>query len=1140
MTGPEYKDVEKPFIDQLIGQGWQFLAGSVDDPAVTYRDSFAQMVMEPLLRERLRGINLRDGEPWLDDSRLDQAVSAITRLPASKVMEANKLATELLLGGLSVEGLEGWDGGRGQTLRYIDWATPANNLFTVVNQFKVKCPPGHDSGKGHVIPDLVLFVNGLPLVVVECKSRTVPEGISQAVDQLRRYHDQRHLDVEVQEHEGAPALFATSQFLVASNFDEARAGTIGAGFAHYLSWKTVAPQREAEVAIDLGVADLSAQQRLVAGMLNRDNLLDIVRHYTLFMNLGGQEIKLVCRYPQFRGVTRAIERLKSGKTRREDGESDRRGGIVWHTQGSGKSLSMVFLVRKLRSDPSLRRFKVVVITDRKDLQSQLSATAELTGESVEKASNTATLKKLLARDGPGLVFGTVQKYRDQTLPGADTNDDAEEEAEAGNDYEGDHHGLDDGRRDAAEPGRAGTTPRKPTLSEPFEVLNESEDILILVDEAHRTQAGDLHANMMRALPNAARIGFTGTPIIMGDKKRTHDIFGEYIDRYTIKEAEQDGATVPILYEGRTAKGAIKDGASLDGLFEDLFREHTKDELEAIKKKYATKGQIFEAPKLIQEKAQDILRHYVTHILPNGYKAQLVAYSRRAALRYYEALEQAKAELLEDAMALTPEDKALDDTQLLIRPPRVKAAIQAWRYREILRQLEFAVVFSSGNNDDSAWAKWSDRAAVERHIKRFKKPLPPLSSEAAKNRQNPNRQEQDPQKYDPLAFLIVKSMLLTGFDAPIEGVMYLDRSIREAELLQAIARVNRTGHGKTHGIVVDYFGVANHLKEALAAYSDEDIDGALMSLKDEIPLLRDRHLRVIDVLRGQGVDSLDDTEEAVQALADERLRAEFVVKLKEFNRTLDDVLPRPEGLEFVNDAKQLAYLHALARNRYKDTPELGRDIGKKVRKLIDDYVISLGIDPRIPPVQLTDAEFDAHIGRQVGDRAKASEMEHAIRSHVRKHLDEDPVKYGRLSERLADLLQQLDGQWDEQVKALRGLIQQLRDGARVEGEDVPDMPAHAEPFWRELMVSAGFEVNQMDDGTARQLLATTEELVMLIQEEISIPDFWKPSHIPDQERLKQHLFTRLMMGGLVPTSEVEAVAERLFDLARSNQAKLVDA
>ncbi|WP_284893330.1 type I restriction endonuclease subunit R [Cobetia amphilecti] len=1121
MAGPEYTDVEKPFIDQLVGQGWEYLAGSVSDPTVTHRGSFSQVVMEPLLKDQLSKINLRDGKRWLDEARLNQAVSAITRIPSSKLLEANKQATAILLNGLTVEGAEGWDGGRGQVIRFIDWDEPTNNTFTVVNQFKVKSPPGHDSGKGHVIPDLVLFVNGIPLVVVECKSRTVPEGISHAVDQLRRYHDQRILDNETEEHEGAPALFATNQFVVASNFDDARVGSIGARFSHYLNWKTVAPLREADVATDLGVTHLSAQQRLIAGMLTPANLLDIVRHYTLFMNAGGQEIKLVCRYQQYRGMTRAFERLKHGKTRREDGESDRRGGIVWHTQGSGKSLSMVFLMRKIRTDPALRRFKVVVITDRKDLQEQLSATAELTGETVTKAGKTSQLKKLLAREGPGLVFGTIQKYRDP-----DSDDELTQGA-----YPQAEQDQPDDQRLVAEPAVVSSvgSPRKPTLSAPFEVLNTSEDILIMVDEAHRTQAGDLHANMMRALPNAARIGFTGTPIIMGDKKRTHDIFGEYIDRYTIKEAEEDGATVPILYEGRTAKGAIKEGASLDGLFEDLFREHTKEELEAIKKKYATKGQIFEAPQLVQEKAQDILRHYVTNILPNGYKAQLVSYSRRAALRYFDALEQAKQDLLKEAMALSAEDKQLDDTQLLTRPSKVKAAIQAWRYRKVLEELEFAVVFSSGNNDDAAWAKWSDRAAVESHIKRFKKPLPPNDVTPA-----------DPTKHDPLAFLIVKSMLLTGFDAPIEGVMYLDRSLREAELLQAIARVNRTGHGKSHGIVVDYFGVANHLKEALAAYSEEDIEGALQSLKDEIPLLRDRHLRVVDVLRAQGVDDLDNTEEAVQVLGDERVRAEFMVKLKEFNRGLDDVLPRPEGLEFVNDAKRLAYIHAIARNRYKDTPELGKDIGNKVRKLIDDYVISLGIDPRIPPVQLTDASFDDHIDHQASDRAKASEMEHAVRSHVSKHLEEDPVKYGRLSERLEELLGQLDGQWADQVEAFKSLIQQLRDGASLDDEAIPDMPDHAEPFWRELVATCDLDPTSLNSTTAQRLLETTEEVVAIIQPEIAIPDFWKPSHIPDQERLKQGLFSLLIMGSLVPTDQAEATAERLFDLARSNHHKLVNA
>jgi type I restriction enzyme R subunit len=492
------------------------------------------------------------------------------------------------------------------------------------------------------------------------------------------------------------------------------------------------------------------------------------------------------------------------------------------------------------------------------------------------------------------------------------------------------------------------------------------------------------------------------------------------------------------------------------------------------------------------------------------------------VRYQAELEVARDALLAEADALDPADKAMDDTALLQRPPPIQAAVQAWRQRDTVARLAFAAVISGGHNDPPEWAQWSDGAAVEQHIKRFKKPLT----------------HDDPDKADPLAFLGVKSMLLTGFDAPIEAVMYLDRPIREAELLQAVARVNRTGHGKQSGIVVDYYGVANHLKEALAAYSAEDVEGALRSVKDELPILRDRHLRAIDVLRGQGVDDLLAVEDAVQAMADERVRAEFTVKLKQFNQSLDEVLPRPEGLEFVDDAKRLAHIHARARERYKDTPELGKDAGGKVRKLIDDYVISLGIDPKIPPVQLTDAEFEQHVGRQVGDRAKASEMEHAIRSHVRKHMDEDPVKYGKLSERLKELLEQLDGQWDEQVEALQALIEPIREGEPVAGETLPDMPAHHQPFLRQL-IDLRYGDETPDSETMAALMDATAEIVAIIGEELRIPEFWKPSHIPDQERLRSRLFQELFNGRVIPRAQAEATADKLLEIARANHDKLVE-
>ena len=829
----------------------------------------------------------------------------------------------------------------------------------------------------------------------------------------------------------------------------------------------------------------------------------MVKNFLLFMQVGGQTIKSVCRYQQYRAVNRAIARLKTGQTRLQHGEHDQRGGIIWHTQGSGKSLTMVFLVRKMRAEAQLRRFKVIVVTDRKDLQKQLSMTVTLTGEAVEVASSTAGVKALARHKGPGLIFATIQKYRQ----GEDGDTAGEAPLTAAD--------LPQLRESNANHYKVG---------EPFEVLNEDESILVLVDEAHRTQAGDLHASLLAGLPNCARIGFTGTPIIMGEKKRTHEIFGEFIDRYTIKEAEADGATVPVLYEGRTARGAVKDGASLDELFEDLFRQHTPEELEAIKQKYATKGRIFEAPALIADKARDIVRHYVTHILPNGYKAQVVAYSRLAAIRYFEALQQARDDLLADAEALSAHDKALDDEALCQRPPRVQAAVQAWRYREALARLAFAPVISGSNNDDPAWKAWTDGAAHEQLITRFKKPL----------------FHADPAKANPLAFLVVKSMLLTGFDAPIEGVMYLDRPIREAELLQAVARVNRSGFGKRCGIVVDYYGVARHLKEALAAYADEEVEGALASLKDEVPVLRDRHLRVVDLFRQRGIESLEDTEACVVALEIEKLRAEFEVKLKAFLASLDTVLPRPEGLPYSADAKRLAYIYARARNRYKDTPVLGKDVGAKVRKLIDDHVISLGIDPKIPPIQLTDADFDRHLARAANDRAKASEMEHAIRSHISKHADEDPVLYRKLSERLGDILKTLGEQWNALIAQLQKLIDELRVGTAGAADAPGDLPEHCAPFLRTVLdvVCAGQTPTQAE---LLRLKDVTVELVdLLVQELQSNRNIWSPHKRAAQDELNGALFDHLMRvrPPLVDTATAGTLVDKLIEQARANHARLV--
>ncbi len=852
--GPELDYVENPFLDQLASMGWKLITGSVDHPSVTGRDNFREVLIKDDLAKALQRINLRDGSPWLDAPRIAQAIGAIERIGHAHLMEANQAATKLLLEGVTVEGLPDWDQGRDKTVHFIDWDHPEWNTFTAVSQFKVDCPGG--MSKGSIRPDITLFVNGIPVVVVECKSPTISEPLASAIDQLRRYHNARRDGGEVDDAEGAERLFYTNQFLVATSYDEARFGTVGAEAVHYLEWKDTAPVPLADVQAELNKPTLSSQNKLIAGMLRPAHLLDLIRHFTIYQQVNSRTVKVVSRYQQFRAVHAAVERLRTGKTRKQDGEHDRRGGIIWHTQGSGKSLTMVFLVRKMRSMPELRRFKTVIVTDRKDLQRQLAETAGLTGETVEVARSMKAARAQLSKKGPGLAFVTIQK---------NVNPDTRK----------------------LKPGEG--------LGE-VGILNDDESILVLVDEAHRSHSNNLHATLHRAMPNSARIGFTGTPIIMGDKKRTNDIFGTFIDRYTLKESEADGATVPILYEGRYAKGAVADGAGLDDELAEMFPEMTAEEREALKRKYGTLHAILESKEVIADKAKDMLRHYVENILPNGLKAQLVAISRLAAVRYRVAMIEARDDLVVEAEKLDVATRQLDDLELQGKPKKLKTAVRAARQLGRLRALEFATIISPDNNDPPEWKDSTDPVRAENAIASFKRPF----------------EHADAEKRSALAFLIVKSMLLTGFDAPIEGVMYLDRPIREAELLQAIARVNRTGHGKTAGIVVDYYGIAKHLKEALTEYSAEDIDGALQSLADEIPKLRDRHMRVMALFEARNVDPMGDAEAAVVALGDERLRAEFTVKLKQFLATLDLVLPRPEGLPFVRDAVQLGEIYARAQ------------------------------------------------------------------------------------------------------------------------------------------------------------------------------------------------------------------------------------
>ncbi len=1100
----EYTEVEQPLIAQLEGLGWQHLPGDVDVPYLTEREGFRQVLLLGRLREAIRRINVDDaGQPWLDGPRLNQAVGALERLGSIKLMEANQLATDLLLRGTVVEGDPNRHGGREQTVRFIDLERPERNDYLVVNQFRVD-PPGMVGDTGFIVPDLVLFVNGIPLVVIECKSPAATNPMEEGITQLLRYSNQRDW---VEEDEGVERLFHYNQFLVSTFFHEARVGTIGASYEHYVEWKDTSPVPMAQVAAELGVQKLSSQQLLVAGMLRPEHLLDIVRHFTLFQQIPGRTIKIVARYMQFRAVHEAIRRLQHGQTRTQHGESDQRGGIIWHTQGSGKSLAMVFLVRKMRSLPDLRRFKVVVVTDRTDLETQLSGTAALTGETVHKVVSTRKLKQVLAEPGPDLVFAMIQKYQETDLTGKVTSLPAGWRGDAGQ------------RRVAGGRGTytvGGKVLRLPAQPETFPVLNESADILVLVDEAHRSHASALHANLLHALPNCARIGFTGTPIIMGERKQTQQIFGDFIDRYTLLQSQADGTTIPILYEGRTAQGAVANGRTLDDLFEDMCQERTPQEMEALKRKYATRGNVLEAPRLIEAKATDMLCHYINTVLPNGFKAQVVATSRRAAIRYRQALCQARDHLVSTLARLDPALLALSAEELERRDPQTQFLVRAHRHLEDIRRLEFATVISGSHNQDPAWNEWSDKTKVDARIERFKKPL----------------QHKDPAKCDGLAFLCVKSMLLTGFDAPCEQVLYLDRFMQGHELLQAIARVNRVSAGKTRGLVVDYYGVGRHLHEALAAYNPDDVQGALFSLRDELPKLEARHRRVLAVFQDRGIADTGDVNACVELLRDEKLRAEFIVKLKQFLESVDIVLPRPEALPYLHDARILGFVNKAAANLYRDSELNLVGLGRKVRQLIDEHIIANGIDPKVPPISILDAGFEEAVDAHTSNRAKASEMEYAARHDIAAHYGEDPAYYKKLSQRLEEILREFQDNWEELVKALRQFTREYRRGRPADESGLD--PRTQVPFLGLLVEEASVE-GPISRDRLQTLAGLTVEMVEHIRQEIRMVDFWRNTYY--QNVLRGWIARYLDEHDVVPFRRQQAVADRVVELAKNLHLRL---
>ncbi len=984
MASDELDKVELPALEQLQSLGWSYVEGAKLSPDESdERNSLKDVVLEKRLTESLRRIN-----SWINEENLRKVVRDLTKTLYPNLVEANQAIWTQINQCISVMQDLG-KGNKGQTVHIIDFENPDNNEFLCTNQFKV-------SGVSqNIIPDILCFVNGLPLAVIECKSPYITNPMEAGIDQLLRYANRRTPEND----EGAEKLFHYNSMMVSTHRDKARVGTITSRMEHYLEWKDPYPLTVEEVG-----ADEASQDVLFAGLFSKTNFLDVLQNFTVFEPVDGRIIKKIPRYQQFRAVHKTIERVKTGQTPRE------KSGVIWHTQGSGKSLTMVFLSIKMRRDPELRDYKLVFLTDRTQLDSQLTSTFTNTqGETVHHADSVKGLKELLAKDASNIVTAMVQKFQ-----------------ESADDFE-------------------------------FPVLNESEKIILLADEAHRTQYGTLGAAINTALPNAPRIAFSGTPLIKSQK--TTSTFGSYIDTYTIEQAVKDGATVQILYEGREPAVRVT-GDSLDSLFDEYFEDRSDDEKAAIKRRFGTNQAVLEAPQRIRRVCMDIVKHYREHIQPNGFKAMIVTSSRNAAITYKEQLDKLTAP-------------------------------------------QSAVIISGDHNDEQRFWEYTDGNRHKQQIDDFKKPMGAGEGQS------------------DLSFLIVKDMLLTGFDAPIAQVMYLDRKLSDHSLLQAIARVNRTNKNKFRGYIVDYYGLSDYLTEALEMFSTEDVSGALTDLKEEIPKLKSAHTRVLKHF--EGLD-LEDFDACILSLEDEVKRQTFQTDFQIFSRQLDIILPDPAATPFLGELKKLGKISVGARNLYRDEQLDIAGAGEKVRELIEEHVYSTGVDPKIPPVDLLAGNYKEELNKHKSTRSRASEIENAIKHHIKISIDGDPEYYKKLSERLEDIIQQHEGRWDELVQLLLNLRDNIESDHQQQATDLGLSPTQLS-FYNILVAELGGE-QSVDAEAAQRVKEVVQSLVEMLDEATQIVDFF--SKWDEQKRVKRDIKRSIIQH--FDQSLVKPVTERFMELA----------
>lgn len=920
----EYRLAEKPALDALAAMGWQALSPAA---ALAMRVEENRVILKPVLIAALRDLN-GIGEADAEAIYADLAT-----------LSDNEDWQRKLRGGYSRR-LTGEN--RDSPITLIDFKNPARNQFHVTRQFRVVAQRPR-------IPDVVLFVNGIPLVVIEAKSPLKATArAEEAFEQIKQYE------------RDIPRLFAPNAFNIVTDGMATLYGATGSPAQFYAPWPDAWPRTRADFPDDLS-KDLWC-------LCEPSRLLDLLAHFIVFEvdPETGRKIKKVCRYQQFRAVNKAVQRVAAGEHRK---------GLIWHTQGSGKSLTMVFLALKLKTHltldaPTLANPNILVLTDRIDLDNQISNTFVACGlPNPAQCGSVAALREAVNRGGNGqILLSTIFKF-------------------------------------------AGSK----------EAIPNSANWIVLVDECHRTQEKDLGAFLQATLPDAHFYGFTGTPIKSTDKDTyaRFSVAGEgYLDKYGIDDAVRDGATVPILYEGRKADWSINE-AEIDILFDRWFVDLPDDKREELKRKGLTLATIAKHPERIRLIAYDIWEHFKQVCQPDGFKAQVVVVDREAIVLYRAALsgviaadlvkggmEAEAAQVQADAMIACVFSKSQEDNK-----PSENAEVQALR--------------------DGLEAFYLDAEAEKDAKKRFK------------------AYGQEP------SFLIVCDKLLTGFDAPIEHVMYLDKPLKEHNLLQAIARTNRTCSiklpdggeiAKPNGRIVDYIGVTNHLDEALKSYRADDVENALRDIAVLRNDLKEAHARYRAQKRAMGLEGMDEKAAAYAAAkiaADGREDEWFDLQrlTRTFIKVYADLSPDPAILDFTAEVKwAAAFLRLATQAIAKDESLDHRSYSGKIRDMLEEHVHVTGLSTTIRLRNITDPNFADDFDTDDKDEAELQEAfvrkSAELRRVTRELVDKNPAQYGRFSERVLEIIRRFEA---GQIAAADGLA----DFEGLTGDIQAEQSAHAE-------------------------------------------------------------------------------------------------